>query len=538
MARQLSVHFEKVEPKEAVDLINADPNTEWVYIVNPSTHNHFPGKIVVGRLQFENEDWFISRGTWGAEEWWRQHGPSLLSCQYITWWVSCNEPVGNGTWTIINAYVLRWTQIAHTYNKKVIAFNFAVGAFPAGDKGGDQEKVNQLLPAIKLADAMGFHAYWLPEHWNPEHNWARTMLIWRYKEFMKLARCDKSIFITECGCDGLTAETLGRPNEEKGWTVYYNEEDYLKSLREFQAGLGERVVAAFVFDMGAWPRWKSYELTLSLIRGIMKYNQPQEGDSQFDDSQNVNGGVEMEQPIRVYYGGAIHTIEMEDYLKAVVPSEVYPDWPANVLEAQAICARSYAMAAIKSSKHHNNGYDVCSNQCCQVYRPALLHNTTSVAVDNTKGIVGVTSGSVAKMFFSSSCGGSTLDHWAPSYLRIVGCPCGPHKEVNGHRQGMCQWGAYYCVKDWNLETWRQILDHYFNLEYRYDYGRGELVFPNGNDKPNTSFEDRLIEVESHVTRITNVLEKTVNRLVEVEFLVNLSLDRLDGLAKWIESFSK
>ena len=228
MARQLSVHFEKVEPVEAVDLINANPNTEWVYIVNPSTHNHFPNKTVVGRFQLENEDWFISRGAWGAEEWWRQHGPSLLSCQYITWWVSCNEPVGD--WATIAAYVLRWTQIAHTYSKKVIAFNFAVGAFPAGDKEGDQEKVNQLLPAIELADALGFHAYWLPEHWSPDHSWARSMLIWRYKEFMKLLPNqyqNKSIFITECGCDGLTAKTLGRPNEERGWIAYDNEEDYL-----------------------------------------------------------------------------------------------------------------------------------------------------------------------------------------------------------------------------------------------------------------------------------------------------------------------
>jgi len=473
---QLSVHFEKVEPVEAVDLINADSNTEWVYIVNPPPHNHFPGKTVVGRLQLENEDWFISRGAWGAEEWWRQHGPSLLSCAYITWWVSCNEPVGNGTWTIINAYVLRWTQIAHTHNKKVIAFNFAVGAFPAGDKEGDQEKVNQLLPAIELADAQGFHAYWLPEHWSPEHSWAKTMLIWRYKEFMKLARCDKPTFITECGCDGLTGKTLGRPNEEKGWTAYYDtEEEYLEHLWEFQTGLDDRVVAAFVFDKGAWPRWKSYDLTLPLIRGIMKHNQ--------------KGGVEMEQTIRVKYpAGMVYVSDIEGYLKGVVPCEVYPNWPDEVLDAQAICARSYAMTQIRFSKHHTDDYDVCSKQCCQVFDLSRVTVATNAAVDRTEGIVGVTSSGVAKMFYSAACGGSTLDHWAPNYLRIVGCPCGPHKEVNGHRQGMCQWGAYYCVKDWNFTTWKQILDHYFNLECRYDYGQGELVFPDGNEEPTDEFQ--------------------------------------------------
>ena len=506
---QLSVHFEKVEPIEAVDLINADPNTEWVYIVNPSTHNHFPGKTVVGRLQLENEDWFISRGAWGAEEWWRQHGPSLLSCAYIIWWVSCNEPVGNEI--VVNAYVLRWIQIAHSYNKKVIAFNFAVGAFPAGDKGGDQEIVDLLLPAIRLADALGFHAYWLPEHWSPEHSWARSMLIWRYKEFMKLARHDKPIFITECGCDGLTGKTLGRTNEEKGWTVYYgSEEEYLTDLWEFQAGLDERVMAAFVFDVGAWPRWKSYDLTLSLIRGIMKYNQ--KGNS------HIDGGVEMEQPIRVGWpSGVIETLELEAYLKWVVPCEVYPSWPDAVLDAQAICARSYAVARTDFSKHHKDGYDVCTKQCCQVFDSSREHEATNAAVDRTKGIVGVIkSGCVVPMFYSACCGGSTLDHWAPSYLRIVGCPCSPHKEINGHRQGMCQWGAYYCVKDWNFEIWKQILDHYFNLEYRYDYGQGELVFPNGDTEPDKNIEDRLSVLESHVTRITNILEKTIDRCIALE----------------------
>lgn len=519
MSKQLSIHFEKVEPKEAVDLINANPNTEWVYIVNPSTHNHFPGKQVVGRLQLENEDWFISRGTWGAEEWWRQYGPSLLSCQYITWWVSCNEPVGD--WTTIAAYVLRWTQIAHTCGKKVIAFNFAVGAFPAGDKEGDQEIVSLFLPAIRLADAIGFHAYWLPEHWNPEHTWARSMLIWRYKEFMKLARYDKPIFITECGCDGLTGETLGRQNEEKGWTVYYDtEEAYLEHLWEFQAGLDERVVAAFVFDMGAWQRWKSYELTLSLIRGILRENEvsTQEGNSHIDDSQNVNGGVEMEQPIRVMCAdNRVWTMELEEYLMGVLPCEVYPNWPVAVLEAQAICARSFAASAMRISKHHKDGYDVCSSQCCQVFDSSRQSTTTNVAIINTKGIVGVTKDTVAQMFYSASCGGSTLDHWAPSYLRIVGCPCGPHKEVSGHRQGMCQWGAYYCVEDWNFETWKQILDHYFNLEYRYDYGQGELVFPNGNGEPvDDEILKRLSSLETRFEVAVDVLEKLNAIVVKLE----------------------
>ena len=267
------------------------------------------------------------------------------------------------------------------------------------------------------------------------------------------------------------------------------------------------------------------------------------------------GGVEMEQPIRVMcVDGLVRTMEVEEYLKAVVPSEVYPSWPEPVLDAQAICARSYAVAKVEHSKHHYQGYDVCSKQCCQVYKSLSKHPSTTAAVDRTKGIVGIEKGVVMPMFYSACCGGSTLDHWAPSYLRIVGCPCGPHKEVNGHRQGMCQWGAYYCVKDWNFETWKQILDHYFDLEYRYDYGHGELVFPFGDDEPTNELQQlrqRVDDLELTLGRIFSrfdglknevdsldcVLANVIKRLDILTDYHNIQHVRLTSVVEWINGFS-
>ena len=68
-------------------------------------------------------------------------------------------------------------------------------------------------------------------------------------------------------------------------------------------------------------------------------------------------------------------------------------------------------------------------------------------------------------------GGHTINDWAPDYLRETDCPCG--KPIHGHRRGMCQWGAQALAKQG--KTWRQIAEHYYDLEWRADYGKGEEI---------------------------------------------------------------
>ena len=41
---------------------------------------------------------------------------------------------------------------------------------------------------------------------------------------------------------------------------------------------------------------------------------------------------------------AVNELPLEDYLKGVLKMEVNPSWPAEVLRAQAITARTYALA--------------------------------------------------------------------------------------------------------------------------------------------------------------------------------------------------
>lgn len=103
---------------------------------------------------------------------------------------------------------------------------------------------------------------------------------------------------------------------------------------------------------------------------------------------------------------AINIVDLEDYLLSVVPSEMPSNWPAEALKAQAIAARSYALANL--GKHESDGYDLKANTEDQVYS-GVTAETQSVneAVAQTAGIVAKHSGKVITAYFHSGSGGST-----------------------------------------------------------------------------------------------------------------------------------
>lgn len=102
----------------------------------------------------------------------------------------------------------------------------------------------------------------------------------------------------------------------------------------------------------------------------------------------------------------INVVDLEDYLLSVVPSEVPSKWPAEVLKAQAIAARSYAIANL--NKHKKDGYDVKDTVDDQVYLGVQSENDdTNKAVADTEGIVLKHNNAVISAFFHSTSGGAT-----------------------------------------------------------------------------------------------------------------------------------
>ncbi|MBE7412678.1 MAG: SpoIID/LytB domain-containing protein [Leptospiraceae bacterium] len=103
----------------------------------------------------------------------------------------------------------------------------------------------------------------------------------------------------------------------------------------------------------------------------------------------------------------VNILRLEDYLLAVVPSEMPANWPEEALKAQAICARTYAVNEILKTGN-KRVYDVDATTNSQVYGGIDKENPkTDKAVRDTKGILAVYEGNPIQSFFHSNSGGVT-----------------------------------------------------------------------------------------------------------------------------------
>ncbi|MCL2006857.1 MAG: SpoIID/LytB domain-containing protein [Treponema sp.] len=83
---------------------------------------------------------------------------------------------------------------------------------------------------------------------------------------------------------------------------------------------------------------------------------------------------------------AVSIVSMGDYLYGVVPSELPASWPREVLRAQAIASRSYAMAY--RGTFADRGFDIWNTALSQTYAGvAVEHGSSTAAVDATRGII-------------------------------------------------------------------------------------------------------------------------------------------------------
>jgi len=57
--------------------------------------------------------------------------------------------------------------------------------------------------------------------------------------------------------------------------------------------------------------------------------------------------------------GSIVVMDMEEYVKGVVPNEAIPSWPQEALKTQAVAARTYALYFVLQP-HPGRAWDICS----------------------------------------------------------------------------------------------------------------------------------------------------------------------------------
>jgi stage II sporulation protein D len=106
----------------------------------------------------------------------------------------------------------------------------------------------------------------------------------------------------------------------------------------------------------------------------------------------------------------INILNIEDYLKGVVPLEMNPQQfnQIEALKAQAVSARTFALRKLKYRE--DKDYDICSSAKCQVYKGALFeHPLSNRAVEETAGEIAVWNSEPINALYSANCGGYTED---------------------------------------------------------------------------------------------------------------------------------
>lgn len=115
-------------------------------------------------------------------------------------------------------------------------------------------------------------------------------------------------------------------------------------------------------------------------------------------------------------GGQVDVVAvmpLDDYVVGVLASEMPLSWPMETLKAQAVAARSYALAVMASRK--DKAYHLESSILDQVFRHVLHENEDDPLIKKAVQAVRETQGQklyasnnrVLKAFFHSDCGGKT-----------------------------------------------------------------------------------------------------------------------------------
>lgn len=123
----------------------------------------------------------------------------------------------------------------------------------------------------------------------------------------------------------------------------------------------------------------------------------------------------------------INILPLEEYLKAVVPSEMPSSYEMEALKAQAVCARTYAFKQMQGSRLLEYGADVDDSVNYQVYQNVAPQKSTTRAVEETKGRILCQNGQpIEAYYFSTSAGVTSTDEiWgvskASAWLKSVSC---------------------------------------------------------------------------------------------------------------------
>ncbi|MCD6578627.1 SpoIID/LytB domain-containing protein [bacterium] len=124
---------------------------------------------------------------------------------------------------------------------------------------------------------------------------------------------------------------------------------------------------------------------------------------------------------RIY---VVLTLEMEDYVRGVLPGEMPSNWPIEALKAQAILARTYGYYHLLQHKKY---YDLGSDVNYQIFSGNVgISESVNKAVRSTRHLVLTYSDFPIVVFYHSTCGGMTESSdevWGKGYPYLTPKEC-------------------------------------------------------------------------------------------------------------------
>lgn len=147
--------------------------------------------------------------------------------------------------------------------------------------------------------------------------------------------------------------------------------------------------------------------------------------------------------------GEVIELDLEEYVKGVLPAEWMASWEDEALQAGAIAARTYASFWVDLGGKYACA-DLDDGTWTQVYKEGR-HERTDAAVEATEGVVVRKNGSLVYAEYSAENAGRTK-------FGVFDEVCQGQRK-KGHGKGMCQWGTQRWAGQGKDASW--MVEHYF-----------------------------------------------------------------------------
>ncbi len=174
----------------------------------------------------------------------------------------------------------------------------------------------------------------------------------------------------------------------------------------------------------------------------------------------------------------INELLLEEYLYAVVPSEMPSIYPAESLKAQAVCARTYSYGYLEHAGLPELGAHVDDSVNYQVYNNIMEKKSSTDAVRQTEGQLLLQDGEpITAYYYSTSCGYGSDDRiWkkegesAAPYLKSVHIA---QKENNNSQNSLDQKNIEDTDNNLSDLTQEEALREYLTTVHEEDYEKEE-----------------------------------------------------------------